>query len=445
MNKILFSAITLALMIASLASCQMKEDDLFSSDPATREDNWMAEYRRVFNNNKYGWALYVSSPTYGRHPSVSTYAVKFAQQYCTFYKSAATVHIPSAATKDSVVSMYSFKMDNGIVLSFDTYNDFFHYAADQSEYFSQDLQGDFEFCLDRYSANEDTIFGHGKTKQLPFFMVKMQVTPEQYQAMSDHMDHYAAYNCVMIVEGDTLPASFLSGYKNLLVNFPDEEGGPMVEHMYSYGNLTDGIYLLENFKYKNTTVVEMKLDEKTGEFHDINSSAKIGPKPLIEYLTKSDSDEPWFWGYSGLGTYTKEQWNKAKEAIDASGKFSSNDMANISLAPDGKGNLNLVFNKWYGSGEVHYKMDMKKISDNEVAFRYTGTETSGLSYSPYDAGMKYIIDTFAAKDKWTTYKISFKSGNPMMPSGFILTDESNAGNSYYFEPDFRYYHNSIWE
>lgn len=109
----------------------------------------------------------------------------------------------------------------------DTYNDFFHYYADQSEYFSQDLQADFEFCLDRYSENEDTIFGRGKTKQLPFMMVKMKTTPQEYQKLSDEIDSYVATNCVMIIEGDTLQASFLSGYKNLLLYFPDEEAASL--------------------------------------------------------------------------------------------------------------------------------------------------------------------------------------------------------------------------
>lgn len=429
----------------TLWSCQMKEDDIFDVDPATRQDNWMAEYRRVFNNNKYGWALYTSQPTYGRHPSVDTYAVRFDQQNCTFYKSAATVRMPGMANVDSVVSMYSFKMDNGIVLSFDTYNAFFHYYADQSQFFAQNLQGDFEFCLDRFSANEDTIFGRGKTKQLPFFMVKMDRTPEEYQKATDRIDSYAPYNCVMIAEGDTLQAQFLSGYHNLLINFPDDEGGPDVEHMYSYGNLTGGIYLLEHFKYKNTTVVEMKLDTISGEFHSLYSNAKIGAMPFINYLIKSNDDEPWFWGYSGLGSYTKNEWDKARDAINASGKIKAEDLVYINLMPDGKGCLDLVVNKWYGDGEVHFAMEMKKVSDNEVAFKYTGRETSNLGYTYYDLGLKYIIDAFARRDTWTTYKISYKDGTPMQPNGFILTDKSNSGNSYYFEPDFHYSHTSIWD
>ena len=445
MEKVIKAICLLAAVIFFMPSCQMKEDDIFSTDPATRQDTWMAEYRRVFNNNDHGWALYASNPTYGRHPMVATYAVKFDQEYCTFYKSAATVHIPNCADIDSIVSTYSFKMDNGIVLSFDTYNTFLHSSADQSEFFAQDLQADFEYCLERFSSNEDTIFGRSKVKQLPFFMVKMPMKPQDYQAASDNIDAYAAYNCVMIVEGDTLQARFLSGYKNLVVYFPDEEGGEDVEHLYSYGNLIDGIYLIENFVYKNTTVVEMKLDKEKGEFRAINSDAKIGPKPYVEYLTKSDDDDQWFWGYSGLGSYTCQEWDKAKAAVDASGLFTSSSLKTINLMPDGKGGLDVVVNKWYGDGEIHYDIEMKKVSGDEVAFRYTGQETSGLGYSPYDAGLKYIIDALAKKDVWTTYKITFKEGTPLIPSGFILTDESNPDNSYYFEPNFRYYHNSIWD
>ncbi len=436
----------LAIVAATCAtSCQMKEDDIFSVDPATRQDNWMAEYRRVFNNNEYGWALYTDNPTYGRHPAVYTYAVKFDQQNCTFYKSSSTASIPGANALDSVVSTYSFKMDNGIVLSFDTYNDFFHYYADQSEYFSQDLQGDFEFCLDRYSANEDTIFGRGKTKQLPFFMVKMKTTPEQYQKQSDSINSYTAYNCVMICAGDTMQARFLSGYHNLLVYFPDSVGGDDVEHMYSYGNLTNGIYLLENFEYKGNTVVEMELNKQTGEFVDKVTGSKIGPKPLADYLYKDDSDDNWFFGYSGLGPWTKTQWDNMRQAMNESGIYSPDRLYNITLHPEGDGQIVLMLNEWYGNDEIHFHMDMKRVSDDELAFRYTGMEMSGRDFSFYDAGLKHLVDAFAKQDGWTTYKISYKNGNPMNPSGFIFTDESNPDNSYYFEQYFRYYHNSIWE
>ena len=442
----IYRSITLAALTATMmASCQMKEDDIFDIDPATRQDNWMAEYRRVFNNNEHGWALYTSQPTYGRHPSVQAFAVRFDQERCTFYKSSATGSLPGMAGVDSVQSLYSFKMDNGIVLSFDTYNAFFHYYADQSEYFSQDLQGDFEFCLDRFSENEDTIFGRGKTKQLPFFMVKMHMTPEEYQAKSDSIDNYAATNCLTVIGGDSLQTQFLSGYKNLLINFPDVEGGPVVEHMYSYGNLTTGIYMMENIKYKGTTVVEFNLDKVTGTFHDPRSGARIVGRPLTDYLMKDDSYDNWFFGYSGLGAYSKGEWDKMREAIDASGLLTSQNIISINFEPYADGTMDLVINKWYGIDEVRYPMELRKVSDSEIAIRRNGEETSGRDFSFYDAGLKYLVDAFAKSDSWTTYKITHRIGNSMQPNGFELTDEANPGNSYYVEPNFRYFHASMWE
>ena len=81
-----------ALAVWLLGSCQMMEDDLFADEPATRQDKWMAEYRRVFNNNEYGWALYTDQPTFGRHPHLATFAVRFDQDYCTFYNSLIPQH-----------------------------------------------------------------------------------------------------------------------------------------------------------------------------------------------------------------------------------------------------------------------------------------------------------------------------------------------------------------
>ena len=67
-----------------------------------------------------------------------------------------------------------------------------------------------------------------------------------------------------------------------------------MEHMYSYGNLTTGIYMMENIKYKGTTVVEFNLDKVTGTFHDPRSGAKIVGRPLTDYLMKDDSYDNWF-------------------------------------------------------------------------------------------------------------------------------------------------------
>ena len=422
-----------------------EEIDLFEMDAANRSDAWMADYRRVFNNNDYGWALYTMNPTFGRHPSVATYAVKFDQVNSTFYKSTSTVRLPGVADKDSLVSMYSFKMDNGIVLSFDTYNGFFHYYADQSQYFSQDLQGDFEFCLDRYSENEDTIFGRGKTKQLPFAMIKLPVSAPAYQAACDSiLSFYSPYNCSFVCEGDTLPARFLGIYQNLSIWMEGDD--PRVDgHLYSYGNLVGGLYFLEPIEYKGHIIKEMKITPEKDGYVDIHGQASIIPKPFANYWLYDEESDSRFFGYSALGTWTQGEWDKARDAINKSGKQRADDLHYITLATDGFGGLELIVNSWFGSDEVHYPMELKKISNDEIAVRWTGKETSGRSYKFYDIGYKYIVDAFASKDEWRTYRISARTGSKMSPGEFQLTEESNPDNSIYFPTNFRYYHYSIWE
>jgi len=445
MKKFLCAGLLCCAMTTLLTGCQMKEDDLFEQDAANRSDAWMAEYRRVFNNNEYGWALYTDNPTYGRHPQVATYAVKFDPVNCTFYKSVSTVRLPGVADKDSVVSMYSFKMDNGIVLSFDTYNAFFHYYADQSQYFAQDLQSDFEFCLDRYSENEDTIFGRGKTKQLPFVMIKLPVTAPEYQAACDSIySYYAPYNCSFVCAGDTLPARFLSGYQNLSIWMEGDD--PRLDgHLYSYGNLVGGIYLLEPIEYKGCIIKEMKITPEKDGYVDVNGQASIIPKPFVNYWLYDEEYDTRFWGYSALGSWTQGEWDKARDAINKSGKQSADDLHYICLSTDGFGGLELVVNMWFGSDEVRYPMEMKKVSNDELAVRWTGKEISGRSYSFYDMGYKYIVDAFASKDEWRTYKISAQSGSVMSPGEFKLTDESNPDNSVYFPSNYHYYYYTIWE
>ena len=430
---------------AALTGCQMKEDDIFDVDPANRADQWMADYRRVFNNNRYGWALFTDNPTAGRHPAVYTYAVRFDDVNSTFYRSTSTARLPYVNTLDSVVSMYSLKNDNGIVLSFDTYNAFFHYYADQSQYFAQELQGDFEFCLDRYSENEDTIFGRGKTKQLPFMMIKLPVTPQQYQDASDSIkSDYAPFNCSFVCAGDTLPARFLSGYQNLSI-WMDGDDPSIDGHLYSYGNLVGGIYFLEPIEYKGHVIREMHIKGDKSGYDDVYDQAQIIPKPFANYFLQDEEYDSRFFGYSSLGSWTQQQWDKAREALTASGVYDPNSLVYVCIYTDGKGEFHLIFNMWYGSGEIHYPMEMRKVSNDEIAIRWTGEEHHGLGVNLYEAGFKYFVDALATKDEWRTYRISAQTGSVMSPGEMKLTDEQNPDNSFYFPTYFRYYHQSIWD
>jgi hypothetical protein len=307
------------------------------------------------------------------------------------------------------------------------------------------LQGDFEFCLDRYSENEDTIFGRGKTKQLPFAMIKLPVTAPDYQAACDSiLSFYSPYNCSFVCEGDTLPARFLGTYQNLSIWMEGDD--PRIDgHLYSYGNLVGGLYFLEPIEYKGHIIKEMKITPEKDGYVDIHGQASIIPKPFANYWIYDEEYDSRFWGYSSLSPWLQGEWDKARDALRKSGKYNPDNLAYVCLSTDGFGGLELIFNMWYGSGEIHYPMEMKKISNDEIAVRWTGKENHGLGVNLYDAGFKYFVDAFASKDEWRTWRISARTGSKMSPGEFQLTDAANPDNWFYFPTNHRYYHYSIWE
>lgn len=119
-------------------------------------------------------------------------------------------------------------------------------------------------------------------------------------------------------------------------------------------------------------------------------------------------------------------------------------MNNITFNPAGNGKIVLTVNMWYGDGEIHFPFDIRKAGPDKIQLRYTGTEHSGLGYTIYDLGFKYVVDAIASKDEWRTYKIVPTDGTKLSPAVFRLIDEQNPDNSILFKKDFRYYY-GFWD
>ena len=100
---------------------------------------------------------------------------------------------------------------------------------------------------------------------------------------------------------------------------------------------------------------------------------------------------------------------------------------------------------WYGSGEIHFPLEMKEVDNDHIALKWTGKETSGLGYTIYDLGFKYILDAIAPKNEFKTFRVSSQGGSKMTPSELTLIDESNPNNWFFFGTNWRYYHSSIWD
>lgn len=433
----------LALAIAGLlafTACDKMEDDLFAKDPATRQDEQMADFRRVFNNNDNGWCIYMSCNTAGRHPSCQAFAVKFDPTWCTFYSSSATSRLPEfyGQTDVEVRSLYSLKMDNGIVLSFDTYNAFFHYYADQSDFFSQDVQADFEFVLDRYSQNEDTIFGYTKIHRLPYMMVKMDRPAKDYQQACDDVADIAPYDLNLHIAGDEVPARFLGGYKNIMIW---TEGMDLTKdgELHTYACLPNGIHLMEPIEYKGHVIDEMILNDNRDLFTSrFDKDDYLHPMPVCNKLLIEDNED-FFFGIFNAGPGMKDLLLQVGAALNADGRMPATSWYYAQFSYE-DGQLGLYLNRWFGKngGECTFFLDYEVVDNFNIKLKWSGT-MQGLDYL-YDSGIKVMIDKMFPKDTWTTWTMNVLDGSVWTPNKirFQMADDSTI----YIDTDpyYRYYY-----
>ena len=179
MKKILnISLLTLvALSALSLSSCKNEIDNIFDEDAVTRLDKAKAEYSDILTDKGGKWQLeyfansneqgYIYLMTFSKDGSVT---ISGNNKWINYIQSG-SMNTPAYG---SAVSMWEVIADNGPVLTFNTYNKYFHLFADPYDIPSvggassdDDInengyghEGDYEFDIMKYSG--DTIYLTGK-------------------------------------------------------------------------------------------------------------------------------------------------------------------------------------------------------------------------------------------------------------------------------------------
>lgn len=166
-----------ALSALSLASCKNEVDNIFDEDAIIRLDKAKAEYTDILTSNGGKWQLeyfaneeeqgYIYLVTFSKDGSVR---ISGHNKWINYLKNGNL----NTSAYGSDVSMWEVIADNGPVLSFNTYNPYFHLFADPydipsagSAQSTTDInesgyghEGNYEFDIMRYSG--DTLYLTGK-------------------------------------------------------------------------------------------------------------------------------------------------------------------------------------------------------------------------------------------------------------------------------------------
>ena len=181
-----------AISAFSLSSCKNEVDAIFDEDAVTRLDKAKVEYTNILTDKGGKWQLeyyanseeqgYIYLMTFDKNGSVT---IAGNNKWINYVQSG-SINKPAYG---SAVSMWEVIADNGPVLSFNTYNKFFHIFADPYDIPSlggatsdTDVnengyghEGDYEFDIMKYveSPTGDTLFVTGKKYNLDMIMTRV--------------------------------------------------------------------------------------------------------------------------------------------------------------------------------------------------------------------------------------------------------------------------------
>lgn len=252
MKKIFYVLMSSALVAASFTSCKNVEEDIWDESAVERLEQVKGDYAEVLKSAKNGWEMqyFPTSSTPGY-----VMAVKFNEDESVV--AAANNRWTNNVYKISEKSAWSINIDNGPVLSFNSYNSIIHIFSDPNEIPGTSygtglgMEGDYEFIM--IDVPEDgVIVLKGKKRGTYAYLKRIpeNVDWEQFLgSINAKQQTLVADNPspMLLTVGDKKYNMWYKKSSNLLNIVP--VGGDTItqEKLYHYTFNSTGLYILEPF------------------------------------------------------------------------------------------------------------------------------------------------------------------------------------------------------
>ena len=304
MKKIVYLIVFFTSIL--LFSCTPQEDDIFDESSSSRIDAALKSHQEVLKSAENGWLMEyfpAAGQVYGGYNLLASFtddAAKFAGEI--------------ALSTETTTGLYSLKQSAGPVLTFDTYNDIFHFFSNPNSSVSEvgtdgvGMGGDFEFLV--IKATQDSIILKGKKTENKIVMTPLAadvVWSDFIDNINNAAEEMAFRKFEYQVNGKSIVATV--NYRTLNFTYTDEAGNEVKEKA-SYIQTTTGYKLYKPINIEGVTVSEFIYNKESDDFvAKGNTDVKLIPiiPPLNEQLVSAD----WYFSFSGLGSFGKTYWNHA--------------------------------------------------------------------------------------------------------------------------------------
>ena len=416
MKKILNILLILALSVI-YTSCSNEVDDVFDKSSALRMQEALENYKTVLTTPANGWLMeYYGNTDYGGYNMF----VKFGED--NNVKVANEVY----GAGNSATSHYKLEQSGGVVLSFDEFNEVFHFFSDPDNQLEigdkgKGMEGDLEFRI--ISATPDSVVMTGKKHGSKIVMtpVKEDTDWNSYLEKVNQAESDMAFASYFFYVGEKV-ADVKASYHTLTFNYNTEDG-QLVTVDAPYILRPDGYHLYSPVTVLGKTITDFTYkggDDYLFTTNDAEAIMKGYVMPLSEAFLTGD----WYISYANMCDAMKEYWDYAAPGH---------------LAVEGE----TIGYAYYSSGELYVKsgnywtgfdMAPEALSDTQIKLTLTGwagssAQQGNASYywaSKSDDGVYYF--RYFIYPLPGTYNI--QANDVRNPTMLMLTDVENP--TYYY-------------
>ncbi|MCL1617544.1 DUF4302 domain-containing protein [Bacteroides sp. ET71] len=409
--KKLYKMLYMAAAVLLAAACTPEEDDIFSDSSANRADAAIEADMQVLTGAANGWLMEYypeMSQTYGGYNIL----LSFSED------GHVTVAGDVANPTDTSTSLFSVKQSAGIVLSFDTYNEIFHFFSDpgnsQGGGNAYGLEGDYDFLI--LEATPQQVKLKGKKSGSYAVLTPMEgdwaTYIQEIQAAESAM-LAAQYN---ITDG-TNSATASVNYRNMTINYM--EGEEALSMPAPFIVTLTGIKFYEPITLWGQTISGFTYDFANDSF-TANEQANITMKREIPPINQTFITGNWFMTYESMGSFAQAAYARLQPALAANGiQWGYIFLGDMLLGEFG---FNIVDNT---TSATVFPYDYQLVGEDQVILYWNGMGAGNATLYYSQLGISPVLEVFG---NYAPRTFTLTTDDPESPTEITLTDNAEPSN-----------------
>lgn len=431
MKKNLSYIFTVALAMMSLAACSPETDKVFDEDASQRIEEFNNNLEEVLVSAANGWRMeYYASTTYGGY----NLFMKFTDSSVTVASEAVGTNggFDDDGNLKTATSHYKVDQSMGSILSFDGYNEIFHYYSDPKNpdgtgTDGNGMGGDLEFRVRSACADSIVMTGKKHGNKIVMYPISSDKTWESVaNTISETETYMTSSSYTFEVEGSDREVSAYLSYRRLVFNYTDDSGES--QQVIAPYIVTEEGYKFYEPCYIDSVYVTGFLKGTTDDYFVATNDSNVRIETYLPPLAESLQTGMWFISYDYLGEYAQPSWDAMRENLKTTGPNKTKQRLYWALI--GTYGKKEAIHLQFGSDYGYYGITFTSLNDegDEVNLKVKNGTRNNVGKEYYQQhGLKDAMEPFVGSGSaGRNFKLSTDSQRH--PTYMLLTDMDEPTN-----------------